>query len=187
MNKDELILYIVWFSVNLLACLSFAIPASKYFSSTSCGKRSSLKCFFILIGVYFIEGLALGAGMTIPIFNIALAFVWGIVFGIWLKKSDSIGTLLKSSLLLSIYTTLPAVSLIVLPVMMVLRGWDVLSSQAGIKFGIPNSLWPVNTILGFYVLLVLTAVLFKMVITVGEASTVFLLANKNWTAGDNNV
>ena len=63
MNKDELILYIVWFSVNLFACLSFAIPASKYFSSTGCGKFKPLKCFVILIGVYFIEGLAFGAGM----------------------------------------------------------------------------------------------------------------------------
>jgi hypothetical protein len=186
MNKEELIL-IVWFSVNLLVCLLFAIPASRYFSTVSFGKFKHLKCFFVLIGVYFIEGLALGIGMTIPIFNIGLAFVWGIVFGIWLKKNNSAGTLLKSSLLLSIYTTFPAVSLIALPVMMALSGWDVLSSQAGIKFGIPNSLWPVNTILGFYVLLVLMAVLFKIVITVGEASTVFLFSNKNWTAGYNNV
>lgn len=108
-----------------------------------------------------------------PVFSVGLAFVWGIVFGLRLRARASANQVLKTSFLLSLYSSLPAVSFVLIPLLVSIGGRDILSAEEAIRFGIPPFLhlpWPLNTILGFYAALAIGAVIFKTVITTGEVS-----------------
>jgi len=55
------------------------------------------------------------------------------------------------------------------PLFVWFAGWSITSAKAGADFGIPVLLpWPMNTILGFYAVLVSGAVVLKTLITTGE-------------------
>ena len=106
--------------------------------------------------------------MGIPVFSIVLAFVWGFVFSSWLRTRVINRQVLKSSFFLSLYSSLPAASFIVVPVLVWIGGGHILSAEEGVRFGIPEFLpWPLNTILGFYAALVIGAVVLKTLITTG--------------------
>ena len=173
--------------VNLLAGFGCAIPMARLLSKVDRRLMRAYRYFAILIGVYFVECVALVMGMGIPVFSVGLAFVWGIILALWLRGRRSIREVLKTSCLLSLYSSLPAASFIVVPVMMCVGGWDILSAEQGARFGIPDFLrlpWPLNTILGFYVCLVIAAVVFKTAITIGEVSLLIHLEEKiGWPAG----
>jgi hypothetical protein len=58
-------------------------------------------------------------------------------------------------------------------------GGHILSAQEGTSFGIPDFLpWPLNTIFGFFVALVIGTVVLKTVITTGEVSLLIRLGEK---------
>ena len=108
--------------------------------------------------------------MGIPVFSIVLAFAWGVVFSSWLRTRVMNRRVLKSSFFLSLYSSLPAASFIVVPVLVWIGGGHILSAEEGVRFGIPEFLhlpWPLNTILGFYAALVIGAVVLKTLITTG--------------------
>ena len=166
-------------TINLLAGLGCAIPISALLKSISREQGRRSRYFVILVAIYFAESVAIAMGMGIPVFSVGLAFVWGVVFGLWLRSRGSPRDVLRASLFLSLYTSLPAASFISIPVMVWAGGGDVLSAAEGARFGIPGFLhlpWPLNTILGFYAALVVGAVVSKSVITVGEVSVLIHLA-----------
>jgi hypothetical protein len=168
--------------VNLVAGLGCAFPLARFLSQVNNKPIRFFRYFTILIGIYFVECVAIATGMGIPVFSVCLAFVWGVVFGFWLRYRASIRQVLKASFFLSLYTSLPAASFIIIPVMVWIGGQNILSAEVGARFGIPDFLhlpWPVNTILGFYAVLVIGAVVFKMIITTGEVSLLIHLGEKS--------
>ena len=103
------------------------------------------------------------------------------LFGLHVRTRMNTIHAIKSALFLSLYSTLPMISFIVVPVMRLINGGSVLSVEEGIQFGIPElppllSLF--NTILGFYTALIIGTLLFKTVITVGEVSLLIHLKKK---------
>lgn len=123
--------------------------------------------FGLLIGVYFAESAAVAASMATMVLSITLAFVWAAVLGRWFRKSsvDDVQAR-KTALSFSIYSSLPALSLILIPVVAVFSGRSVVSAHEGLKFGIPSFVpWPMNTILGFFAAVCLISLVLKVVIT----------------------
>ena len=156
---------------NLVAGVGCAIPLSKLLGGAGRERFSVFRCFAILLSIYLVESIAVAIGMGIPVFSVGLAFMWGIVFGMWLRNHMSPPDVLKTSLLLSLYSSLPAASFLLVPVGMWISGRAILSVEEGIRFGIPefpHVLWPLTTILGFYATLVVGAVVLKVSITLCE-------------------
>ena len=176
---DPVLIIIV---LNLILGFGFAIPLAVILQRLDRKIQGFTRYFIIIVSIYFIESLAVGIGMGIPVLSVGLAFIWGIVLGLWLRAHAPAGEVLKTSFFLSLYSSLPAASFVVLPVLMWAGGWQILSAQEGASFGIPESLglpWPLNTILGFYAALVIGAVVFKTVITTGEVSLLIRLGEKS--------
>lgn len=163
MEHPEVILLVV----NLAAGVGCAIPLARSLASVHRKPSGLFRCFVVLVAVYFIEGVALAMGMGIPVFSVGLAPVWGIVFGRWLCRAASpVGESLKAAFWLSLYTSLPALSFLMIPLLMSLAGWSILNAEAAVRFGIPGFLpWPVGTILGFYAVLAIGAAVLKTLIT----------------------
>ncbi len=167
--------------MNLVGGLGCAIPVTRFFSRANTQPRSAYRYFTILIGIYVIECIAVVIGMGIPVFNVGLAFIWGIILGIWLQARMPKHEVLKTTFFLSLYSSMPAASFIVVPVLALVSGWHILNSKEGVQFGIPEFLnlpWPMNTIVGFYGVLVIAAVTFKTIITTGEVSLLLRLRHR---------
>ncbi|MGB2696436.1 MAG: hypothetical protein WBD28_01095 [Candidatus Zixiibacteriota bacterium] len=168
--------------VNLIIGFGLAVPLARLLRKVNSNTARVFRYFVTLIGIYFIEGIAITVGMGIPVLSVGLAFVWGIVFGLWLREQAPARQVIKTSFSLSLYSCLPAASFIIIPVLAAIGGRNVLSAEQAIQFGIPEFLhlpFPLNTILGFYVALVIGAVVFKTVITTGEVSLLIHLGEKS--------
>lgn len=158
---------------NLLAGFGFAFPMTKVFVKIAENPAKTFRYYVMLIGVYLLESVVLMMGMGIPVLNVGLAFVWGLVFGRWLRARTSRSEALRTSYWFSLFSSLPAISFILVPVFAGLGGWNILSTETGASFGIPQFLylpWPLNTILGFYMAIIIVAVVLKAIITVGEVN-----------------
>ena len=167
--------------VNLVAGVGCGLPLASLVGKVNKQPGKGVRYLAMLVGVYFVECVAVVVGMGIPVFSVALAFAWGAIVGLWLRTRASAFQALKASFFVSLYTSLPAASFMVVPLLMWVGGWHVLSAEEGARFGIPASLalpWPLNTILGFYAALAMGAVVFKTVITVGEVSLLIHLRQK---------
>jgi hypothetical protein len=173
-------LIILLVAVNLAAGFGFAVPIARLLAGISGRPGRFLRCLAVLIGIYFVECVAFSAGMCTQVLSIGLAFVWGIIFGLWLRSRTSARRALTASFLVSIYTSLPTASFcILIPVAALVGGGHILSAQEGTSFGIPDFLpWPLNTIFGFFVALVIGTVVLKTVITTGEVSLLIRLGEK---------
>ncbi len=168
--------------LNVIVGLACAVPLARLIRGVGRLTGRFLPCFAVLVGIYFVEGVAMALGMGIPVFSVGLAFVWGVAFGLWVRRRAAASRALRAALFLSLYTCLPAASFLAVPLMVGLSGWDVLSSQAGAQFGIPTEppmFWPLDTILGFYAALTAGALVFKTVITTGEVSLLIHLARRS--------
>jgi hypothetical protein len=176
----EKMLIILLVAVNLAAGFGFAVPIARLLGGISGRPGRILGYLVFLIGIYFVECVAFSAGMCTQVFSIGLAFVWGIIFGLWLRSRTSARRALTASFLVSIYTSLPTASFcILIPVAALVGGGHILSAQEGTSFGIPDFLpWPLNTILGFCSALVIGTVVLKTVITTGEVSLLIRLGEK---------
>jgi len=176
MDSAEYVLIIV----NLIAGFVFAIPIAKIFDKLNRKQKSFSRYFAILVGVYFIECIAIVMGMGIPVFSIGLAFIWGILFGFWLQSRISRNKVLKTSFFLSLYSSLPALSFILIPLIAWTSGRNIMNGQEGIRFGIPGFLpGPLNTILGFYLAITIGALVLKTVITTSEVRILLNLGKKS--------
>ena len=140
-----------------------------------------LRYLLMLMGIYFVECVAFSAGMATQVFTVGLAVVWGITFGLWLRKRASVGMALKTALWLALYGCLPTASFCVLiPTAMSIEGWNIFSVAKGAAFGIPDVLpWPTNTIMGFCAALLIGTAIFKTVITAGVVRLLIRLGEKS--------
>jgi nitrate reductase NapE component len=176
----EKMLIILLVAVNLVAGFGFAVPIARLLAGISGRPGRFLRYLVFLIGIYFVECVAFSAGMCTQVFSIGLAFLWGIIFGLWLRSRTSARRALTASFLVSIYTSLPTASFcILIPVAGLVGGGHILSAQEGTSFGIPDFLpWPLNTIFGFFVALLIGTLVFKTIITTGEVSLLIHLGEK---------
>lgn len=171
-------------AANLAAGFGFAFPMAKLLAGVAGNPTKVFRCYVMLIGIYFLESAVLVIGMGIPVLNVGLAFVWGLVFGRWLRSRASRKEAQRTSLWFSLYSSLPAISFILVPVFAAIGGWNIVSATDGVRFGIPEFLylpWPLNTILGFYVAIITVAVILKAVITVGEVNLLIRRKEKSVT------
>lgn len=168
MNPDKYILLALT-AVNLAAGFGCAVPIARGLGEVAGMPKRFFRYLAILIAIYFVECVAFTMGMCTQVFSIGLAFVWGIMFGLWLRGRASARKVIKQAFFVSLYTCLPTASFCILVPMMVLIGrGHILSGEEGIGFGIPDFLpWPLNTILGFFTALVIGTIVFKALITTG--------------------
>ncbi len=158
--------------LNLILGFAFAYPLAGRFAKVSGKPDRKFRHYPTLFGIYFIECFAFSAGMGTNIFSIALAFAWGIIIGMWMRNSRlKADKLLKTAFYFSLYTSLPAVSILSVPVMCLFGGREILTVEGGSNFGIPDFVpFPANTILIFCGIIALVAIVFKTVITTGLIS-----------------
>jgi hypothetical protein len=159
--------------INLIVGFGIAIPIARLLSEVNNMPERVIRYFAILILIYFVESVAIIIGMGIPVFSVILAFLWGIIWGHWFRSIASPQVALKTSFFMSLYSCLPSASFISIPFIIWIErgGRYILNVKEAINFGIPEFLpWPMNTILGFYITIVIGAVVFKTVMTTGEVS-----------------
>lgn len=177
----EQVLIVLLVLINVAMGFGFAIPIAKVLGQI-CGRTGSILPYVVmLVAVYFAECVAFSAGMATQVFSIGLAFVWGGVLGMWLRRCRPVRKVLKSALLWALYGTLPTVSFCVLVLLSAaIAGRSILSSEAGLSFGIPRFVpWPLNTLLGFCAALGIGTVALKTFITAGEVGLLIRLAQKS--------
>lgn len=173
--------------INLFIGFGFALPLTRHLLKIIDEWARFLRYFSLLIVLYFIESLALMLGMGIPVLNVLLAFIWGFLFARWFRNRLPWREALRTSFYLAMYSALPTASFILVPIMAWLGGWRILSAEDSFNFGIPDFLhlpWPVNTILGFYVVLVLGAIGLKILITMGEVNILLKHSHHDWARLD---
>ena len=180
MKPAELVFVIVLIVVNLASGFGLSRPIARLLGEVAGSPNRFLRYVAMLIGMYLLECMAFAAGMATQVFSIGLAFVWGIVLGLWLRGRAPSSEVLKASVFLALYTSLPTASFgILLLVARLISGSNVLSMEEGTAFGIPYFVpWPMNTILGFCTALVLGTVVLKTAITAGEVSLLVRLGGK---------
>lgn len=180
MEPAEFAFVIVLVVVNLAAGFGLSRPIARLLGEVTGKPESFSRYFAMLIGIYLLECVAFPAGMATQVFSIGLAFVWGMVFGWWLRGRAPSSEVLKASFFVALYTSLPTVSFgILLLAAKLLSGSNVLSAAEGTAFGIPYFVpWPLNTMLGFCLVLVIGTVVLKTLITTGEVSLLIHLGKK---------
>ncbi|MHC4062490.1 MAG: hypothetical protein ACYSTZ_03375 [Planctomycetota bacterium] len=174
------VLIVVLIVVNMAAGFGLAVPIAKSLCEINGSQSKVVRYIVVLVGVYFVECVAFSAGMVTQVFTVGLAFVWGAVLGIWLRGRASAREVLKLAVSWALYGSLPTVSFCVLVLLsFVIAGESILSSEAGLSFGIPGFVpWPVNTILGFCAALGIGTLVLKTVVTAGEVGLLIRLGEK---------
>lgn len=181
MEPAESAFIIILVAVNLAAGFGFAVPIARLLGEVTGKPGRFLRHFAALIGIYFLECVAFAAGMATQVFSIGLAFVWGIVFGLWLRDRAPARKIVKTGFWVGLYTSAPTTSFGVLLLLgKLLDGSNVLSIDQATAFGIPDFVpWPLNTILGFCMALVMGTIVSKAAITTGEVSLLVHLGEKS--------
>jgi hypothetical protein len=180
MNSEH-VLIAVLIVMNLAMGFGLAVPIARVLGEIS-GKSGSVVCYVVmLVAVYLAECAAFSAGMATQVFSIGLAFVWGVVLGLWLRRRSTAQKVLKAAFYWALYGSLPTVSFCSFVLLsFVIAGKSILSSEAGLDFGIPGFVpWPLNTILGFCVGLGIGTALLKTAITTAEVGLLVRLAQKS--------
>jgi hypothetical protein len=161
--------------VNVMVGAAGAYVLARRFQGMDVKGGSIHRQYGILISVYFVECVSMVLGMGIPLFSIFLSFIWAAIFGMRLSKWDSRSAARRASFLLSLFTSLPAMTFIIVPIAVLAGGQDITSVETGSGFGIPQSSFipsPMRTIIGFYATLILGALVLKTLITVGGITLV---------------
>lgn len=161
--------------INVIAGAAGAYMLARRFQVTGVAEENIRRQFGIFISIYFVECVSIVLGMGIPVFSIFLSFIWAAIFGMRLSRWDSRASIRKTSFLLSIYTSLPVISFIIVPIVVLAGGQDVTDVETGYRFGIPQFPFipfPVRTILGFYTVMILGAFAIKAIVTMGGVALV---------------
>ena len=171
MNKDEYIV-LALIITNLAAGFGLAIPFAGQLRTISHSQKGILRYFVMLVGIYFLEGVAFVCGMCTQVLTVALGFVWGVLFGLWLRDIAPAKEVLKTAFFVSLYGCLPTCSFVViLSAAWAISGNSLLNVEQAYDFGIPQFVpWPFNTVLGFCVGLAIGTILLKTAITTGTVS-----------------
>ena len=171
MDKMEIALIIV----NVIAGAAGAYVLARRFQGMDAREGSIHRQCGILLSVYFVECVSMVLGMGIPVFSVFLSFIWAAIFGMRMSKWESRSAIRKISFLLSLYTSLPVITFIIVPIAVMAAGQDITNVEIGYRFGIPQFSFvppPLRTILGFYAVLVLGGFALKTLITVGGIALV---------------
>jgi hypothetical protein len=152
--------------VNLAAGVGGAILLGRHLRGASGKPAGAIRYVALLLGVYVLECAAIVAGMLLPVFSAALAVVWGIILGRWLRGRASRRAALRTSCFVALYTSLPAASFMAVPLVLALGGWPILTADGGARLGIPRFIpWPASTVLGFYAAVAIGTLVLKTLIT----------------------
>jgi hypothetical protein len=177
-EHGESIILSLLFALNLALCFGFLLPVINTFAKILPSPKIR-KRFLLTLGLYLTEIFALAMGMGIPAFNVALAFLWGTLLGRYLKNQTDLANALKISTRLAFYSSLPAMSFLVIPILMLAASTNIISIQTASDMGIPSFFpWPTNTILGFYSACALGALALKILITNACVKFIFKRNNK---------
>ena len=153
---------------NLFAGVGLAFPLMRKLRQIRGVDEKSLRYFLIFTGIYLAECIAFPIGMCTQIFTVALSFVWGLVFGLWLRipinRDSQPGKIIRLAILVAVYGSLPTASFcILITVLKIIEGGDILSAAEGAAFGIPDFLpWPFNSIFGFSAALLAGTIILKI-------------------------
>ncbi|MHC4573116.1 MAG: hypothetical protein ACYS76_03130 [Planctomycetota bacterium] len=82
----EHVLIVLLVVVNLAMGFGFAVPVARVVVEISGKSGSIVRYVVMLVAVYFAECVAFSAGMATQVFSVGLAFVWGGVLGMWLRR-----------------------------------------------------------------------------------------------------
>ena len=180
MDAEHFLIVLLVF-VNVAMGFGFAVPMARFLGRISGKSGSIVRYVVMLVAVYFAECVAFSAGMATQVFSIGLAFVWGGVLGMWLRRHRPVRKVLRSAVLWALYGSLPTDSFCILVLLsFVIAGESILSTEAGLDFGIPGFVpWPLNTILGFCAALGIGTAVLKIAITAGEVRLLIHLAEKS--------
>ena len=164
MKAADYLIVLLMAVFNLAAGIGLAFPLAGILRQIRGAENKSFRYFLIFIGIYFAECVAFPMGMCTQIFTVALSFVWGCVFGLWLKKYSQRDRIIRLAVLVAVYGSLPTASFCVLiTILKVIEGGNILSASEGTAFGIPDFLpWPFNSILGFSAALLAGTVILKI-------------------------
>jgi len=167
--------------VNVAMGFGFAVPIARVLGQISGRTGSILPYVVMLVAVYFAECVAFSGGMATQVFSIGLAFVWGGVPGMWLRRCRPVRKVLESAVLWALYGSLPTASFCVVVLFWsAIAGRSLLSSEAGLSFGIPGFVpLPLNTLPGFCAAPGMGTALLKAAITTGEVGLLIRWAQKS--------
>ncbi|MGA2172228.1 MAG: hypothetical protein ABSG82_04335 [Sedimentisphaerales bacterium] len=154
---------------NLIACFGCAVPLAKGLGRLMGTPNRFLRYFAMFVGIYFLECVAFTWGMCTQVFTIALSFVWGALIGLWLRDIAPAPKIIRTGLFVALYGCLPTVSFaVVLLAFWAIIGNGFLNVEQAYRFGIPGFVpWPLNTMLGFCVALIVGTIILKTVLTTG--------------------
>jgi hypothetical protein len=161
-------------ALNVLLGFGFAWPLAGPFSRLKGGTARPVRAYVTLVIVYALECVAFAASMATDILSIGLAVLWGLFLGIRIRRAGPAFERARRTVVrFALYTALPAVSFLSVPIMAAIAGRSILAAPEGARFGIPGFVpWPLNTILGFCVAVASIGLLLKLTITTGLASIV---------------
>jgi len=169
MPIDERIFVVALIAVGAIGGLAGAALIGRLLARVNRKSGATVRYSVMLVGIYGLECVAFSAGMCTQVFSVALAVLWGVLFGLWLRKSTDARGALRAAFFVSLYGCLPTAILGVLLITAFAISGGLVSVEAGAKFGIPGFLpWPANTVLGFCSVLVGGTLVLKTGITMGE-------------------
>ena len=176
MPASEAVFIAVLTAVNLAAGVGLAVVIARRLGEASGARRLRPGHVIWLVGIYFLECIAFAAGMATQVFTLALAVIWGLTFGFWFRGRQASCGVVRTLVLLGVYTSLPSVSFgLLLLGSKLLDGADVASTLEGAALGIPQFVpWPLNTILGFCLALAMGTLAIKSAVTAGLARFIAL-------------
>jgi hypothetical protein len=171
LNSDKYIV-LALIITNLAAGFGCAVPITNGLRKVTGRTEKFFRYFAMLVGIYFVECVAFPAGMCTQVLTVALGFVWGVIFGLWLRDIAPAKEVLKTAFFVSLYGCLPTCSFaVILVIVWAISGNSLLNVEQAYKFGIPQFVpWPFNTVLGFCVGLAIGTILLKTTITTGTVS-----------------
>ena len=144
--------------IELILALGAGLVLANRLTTHASPRHRPWLWLLILMGINVAECLAFSASMATNLLSYALAVVWSLVFANKLQTQEM--------RLLSLYTSIPAISFVAALQPLHRAGWGLLTSQEGYRFGIPQIVpWPFSTVVGFVVTVSVAAVLGKLVIT----------------------
>jgi len=150
-------------AVNVVAGIGFSAPLARLLGR-ALGAPARIRAYAaLLVGMYVLECAAIVAGMLLPVFSVALAIVWGIGFGLLLRRRGCGADAWKTVFLLSVYLSGPAISFLAVPVVLLCGGRPIMTAAGGASLGIPDVVpWPCNTVLGFFAAVALGTLVLKV-------------------------
>lgn len=195
MRTKYLILSICAVVMPLFLGIAGAIPIARRLRGVSGRSKRFFRYFGLLIGVYLVEYLTCCAVTIILFYSRSappsefvwglasmgvLGCVWGILFGIWLRRRATARKIMKAVAFVSLYASVPIICLTVLLLveLIIIEGVNIASVENSASRGLATMPWPLNTVLGYSIALVLGVILLKSVIIAGEVGLLIRLGRK---------